>query len=78
MLQAGCAELTAGPQKTSDSAQIVVPAGLGSWPGRQKSLIPGEKAEKRPSGAKALVDLIALAARLKSCPVTKPRLSAAC
>jgi hypothetical protein len=27
-----------------------------------------EKLEKRPSGAKALVDLIALAARLKSCP----------
>jgi len=37
-----------------------------------------ETPEKHPSGAKAHVDLIALAARLKSCPVTKLRFSAAC
>jgi hypothetical protein len=37
----------------------------------EKGLIPSEKAEKHPSGAKAHVDLIAPAARLKSCPVTK-------
>jgi hypothetical protein len=37
----------------------------------EKGLISNEKAEKHPSGAKARVDLIALASRLKSCPVTK-------
>jgi hypothetical protein len=37
----------------------------------EKGQMMSEKPEKRPSGAKALVDLIALAARLKSCPVTK-------
>jgi glycosyltransferase involved in cell wall biosynthesis len=44
----------------------------------EKGLISGEKPEKRPSGAKAHVDFQAFAARLKSCPVTKPRISAAC
>jgi hypothetical protein len=34
----------------------------------EKGQMPNEKPEKRPSGAKAHVDLIALAARLKSCP----------
>jgi hypothetical protein len=34
----------------------------------EKGMIPNEKAEKHPSRAKAHVDLIALAARLKSCP----------
>jgi hypothetical protein len=34
----------------------------------EKGQLMNEKPEKRPSGAKALVDLIALAARLKSCP----------
>jgi hypothetical protein len=37
----------------------------------EKGQMLNEKPEKRPSGAKAHVDLIALAARLKSCPVTK-------
>jgi hypothetical protein len=34
----------------------------------EKGQMLNEKPEKRPSGAKDLVDLIALAARLKSCP----------
>jgi hypothetical protein len=38
----------------------------------EKGLFPGENPEKRPSGAEAHIDLIVLAARLKSCPVTKP------
>jgi hypothetical protein len=38
----------------------------------QKGLHSTRMPEKRPSGAKAHVDLIAVAARLKSCPVTKP------
>jgi hypothetical protein len=36
-----------------------------------KREMASEKREKHPSGAKAQVDLIALTARLKSCPVTK-------
>jgi len=34
----------------------------------EKGQMMNEKPEKPPSGAKARVDLIALAARLKSCP----------
>jgi hypothetical protein len=51
------------------------------WPARrigcvtieaaENGLARGEKPERHPSGAKAHVDLIAFAARLKSCPVTK-------
>jgi hypothetical protein len=37
----------------------------------EKGLISGEFDEKHPSWAKARVDLIAFAARLKSCPDTK-------
>ena len=37
----------------------------------EKGEMTSEAPEKHPSGAKAHVDLIALAARLKSCPVTK-------
>ena len=44
----------------------------------EKGQMMSEKAEKRPPGAKALVDLIALAARLKSCPVTKLVFFVAC
>jgi hypothetical protein len=78
MLQAGCAELTAGPQKKPPIRfKSLCRQALGAGRAAKKCLIPSEKAEKRPSGAKALVDLIALAARLKSCPVTKPRFSAA-
>jgi hypothetical protein len=38
----------------------------------EKGLHSSRMPEKYPSGAKAQVDLIAFAARLKSCPVTKP------
>jgi hypothetical protein len=34
----------------------------------EKGLVSGERPEEHPSGAKALVDLIAFTARLKSCP----------
>jgi hypothetical protein len=34
----------------------------------EKGLVSGERPEEHPSGAKALVDLIAFTARLKPCP----------
>jgi hypothetical protein len=43
-----------------------------------KGLIPGETAEKHPSGAKACIDSRQLTARLKSCPFKTTGFSAAC
>jgi hypothetical protein len=45
--------------------------GYGFQQAAEKGIARGEKPEERPSGAEAHVDLIALAARLKSCPDTK-------
>jgi hypothetical protein len=34
----------------------------------EKGIVSGERPEEHPSGAKALIDLIAFTARLKPCP----------
>jgi hypothetical protein len=53
-------------------------AAAGALQAAEKDLLPPESPQEHPSGAKAHVDLIASAARLKSCPVTKPCHSKAC
>jgi hypothetical protein len=56
---------------TGRTAQSKESISSGAKQAAEKGLLAGELPKKHAAGAKAHVDFAALAARLKSCPVTK-------